>query len=929
MKRLDKGFTASLFNTVLNVGSENNAFSFLLDGKLSNRVADKLSLLVNAYFENPHTFVLNDFFGTNSVDVVDLSIKWILRSGDVVARRFLQKYLPQYEDLDHDLNTFEFNKQLTYARMKENVRNVNNRVKDKLEAWDHEGHVSIIRNPRMIERYEFLITTKKYLNQPINLVLTHEFYMRNLKPSVKVWFEEFCEVAGLFENVSPKAVAENFGLVTSLVKKYRTDVFGESWTDLCDLGTLLGYNMKSKIDDMVSELREWIEPKVQVVPEDIRYYSEIEEIVFSLFKGSYNDKRCTLANFISDSHLWVVSGSSNGIKDKLYDHVEEKVVMSGAKKAALFTTYSAEQLLDMILDDVKQEPFLPNVKVELGMKDRMILACSNIEYLRMSYLSFNLEPLLKGTKICPFYEATKFKFDNYNEKVSKFVAGKIALPFDAKSFDKYCRRDEILAVFRAFKRVIEKMFNKDNIYKDCIKVMELIINSLEVHNWSVKIGDDVVDWVEGMPSGLRWTSLVGTLINYARARVLDSYISSKWDIHVLDNLVAAGDDDDFIVDSWFGAFLLFKSYELFSIPGNAAKTFISNTETEFLKNVVTKDGRLIGYKARKVANLFFISPEKLIRPEGTFDDINFSIYDTCTRRGLLIQDELDHDTNWRKLSLYPRSVGGFGLVRDVSRRITQKTSRKILVEGRFSLDKIKQSSGFGVNVNKTRKWLTVNQFNIDFKRWESGIRKGMAAAMLPIGRTNILSIKDESLYSPGVVVPMTDAEFYSFLLKYSEMKHLKSFRVKQEYSWMDYRSILSLLTKEEFLRFVEIIVDPDCKNVFELIKAQTTNTTALVRMVREWMSPRFSYCVPYSERYSVEYLSAYFSKILERATIDSIIHDRFNRRGLGEERSFEINKKLAFEAKFSALLTLDLSSMNSVPTFLKTFFNQDLRVVNS
>jgi len=142
-----------------------------------------------------------------------------------------------------------------------------------------------------------------------------------------------------------------------------------------------------------------------------------------------------------------------------------------------------------------------------------------------------------------------------------------------------------------------------------------------------------VKWVNGVPSGLRWTTLIDSLVNYLRSKIISEYVNRKWRATSLLEIRCAGDDDDFTCSSWFLGYLVFKTYELFSIPVHSSKNFISNDCTEFLKNLVLKEGKMVGYKARKVANLFFISPEKQLKPEGTYDEINYSVWDQCVREG--------------------------------------------------------------------------------------------------------------------------------------------------------------------------------------------------------------------------------------------------------------------------------------------------------
>lgn len=925
------GSTASLLSNFM-LHSDKDTFSFLHSRNIFLTIRSFFNYLIDFYLHKTELFNYNLLSSTFRAknQLAGLALDWLIKSKHISARQWLQKLVAEYEELDNAKSRFDERLNEIYLSCKKRkLSDVKEYKLDKLIEWDHQAHVSILRNKKMLDRYYILTKDMKYFGQPINIVLTHHYYRKNLSHKLLYWFDKFNDIAGVFENIRTTTMASNFGELTALVKKYRTDVFGERWHDLCDLNTIYGYNMKSKIENMSKDLLDWLEPKEQTFPKDVDYYSEMTKHIAGAFKGSHNEKRCTLNDFISDAHLWVVSGSSNGIKDQLYDHLDHKVVKSGAKKMALFTTIKKDKLLADILDDVKQEPFIPSVKVELGMKDRMILACGNIDYLRMSYISYNIEPLLRRSHICPFYEDVKFKYYNYDKKVKEMRNGNICLPFDARAFDKYCRRAEINACFKAFELVIDRVLNKDNIYHDVKRVMKLIINSLNKHNWSLLLEGKLVEWLEGMPSGLRWTSLMGTLINYARALVISEYVNRKWGITCLKSVVAAGDDDDFVVNSWFGGFLLFKTYSLFKIPAHTAKNFISNKETEFLKNITTIEGDLFGYKARKVANLFFVSPEKQLKPEGTYDEINFSVYDGCVRRGLVVEDQLDQDSNWKKLLVLPRVLKGFGAIW-MKKPPFLHNSRRLTVEGRFELKSIRGGTGLSINIIKSKDFLKSNNFSIDFKRWEGTIKKNIGAAMVPMGRTNITSIKEDKLTYVGDFEEIDKSDFYRFVLRYKNTKVFKPFRVKQDLAWLDYRSIISLIEKEDFLRFIETICDVESLTVFNMIRHSEKDNNKAVFKVKEWLSPSYPFKIPYTQPYSVEFVNAFFGDIMERATIDHLIHDDL--WSFDDKSRYMLNRRIGIEKRLCDELqdmsvTDWTSDQTSVPEILKTFFNLDLRRV--
>ena len=181
--------------------------------------------------------------------------------------------------------------------------------------------------------------------------------------------------------------------------------------------------------------------------------------------------------------------------------------------------------------------------------------------------------------------------------------------------------------FRFIEQLLIHAYSR-NIYEksDLKMIFDLTYKSFKVHKWSVKLySGKIIDWEYGLPSGIRWTALFGTLTNVARAYLVErelSYITS--DQNAVMKIVGQGDDDDIVLRSNLYGSLFFEILLSFGVTANHAKNFMSTKETEFLKNIVFEN-TVMGYPARKICGMVFISPEKKSTGDELFEVIDWSI----------------------------------------------------------------------------------------------------------------------------------------------------------------------------------------------------------------------------------------------------------------------------------------------------------------
>jgi len=185
--------------------------------------------------------------------------------------------------------------------------------------------------------------------------------------------------------------------------------------------------------------------------------------------------------------------------------------------------------------------------------------------------------------------------------------------------------------------------------------------------------DSKLSLIDGMPSGIRWTALLGTLTNIARYELIKKYIQEKIGEQEIEqsHVMGQGDDDDILLKDYYLCWLMFETYGAMNIPCHVTKNLISNEITEYLRKFVdTKRNGIFGYPARKITGYNFKSPASRPVQKGEekinekLDLVNVLISRGCKNEFfdeyLLLPDKtFDHNTLRMWLNT-PKSLSGAG-----------------------------------------------------------------------------------------------------------------------------------------------------------------------------------------------------------------------------------------------------------------------------
>lgn len=468
----------------------------------------------------------------------------------------------------------------------------------------------------------------------------------------------------------------------SISVKKSSDFFDDYWL-YTDLELLVGYPLSNTISDdfKLKSIEEWSKNEVSRGIDENNFYDETLKVYndrLDSFKHN-NFKFLSVNEFLLKINLWMTDGSSRGTRINFM--FENKVMKSNAKKQAIPMKYNNNELLKLFLGEVKSwETYSASLKIEPGRKGRLIISAPMSQQLRMAYVEYCLGNLFK--LMFPeinYLKNSRNQLKNANKMTIETrinrKSNNLFFPADATAFDHNVSRKEIDIFMDIMILFITKQCDKNLLHGDVLVAMSLIKDlffDIPILLNAKKVGY----WQHGLPSGIKWTALLGSIINIVRYVVIKNLSKNSVFGPLNEKFITVqGDDMAIIYHKNLDALRLLHYYEYFNIPIHFHKNYISYTSIEFLRKVHF-GGKQLAYPARLVTKLLFRLPENT----GSKDNQSLlqerlgSIFKLYTRHGNsinsyprlinLISYVLSVNMNKAEIYLHlPNALGGFGFIK--------------------------------------------------------------------------------------------------------------------------------------------------------------------------------------------------------------------------------------------------------------------------
>ncbi|APG76008.1 hypothetical protein 2 [Beihai toti-like virus 4] len=392
--------------------------------------------------------------------------------------------------------------------------------------------------------------------------------------------------------------------------KFNCNVEDKFWMILVDWDIFSGYNFKYNESKIIDSIKEWGSGDIYKGNNEVssdKYYKLMEKYVDKLLEFGTLEKKniLSLRDWLSDPTKWVTAGSSNGVRVDIFSYDKNRNVKSAATKSVFSVKYDVDDLYKILMTNTKPQDSRVNIKLEAGQKNRIIVSSGWVNQLRMAYISSWLEKSLKNVPWTTLFSTNQDAWTRNVRKCSHIKSGSIMFPLDAKNFDQNVSKGEIDVCFNSIRKIINKSLAGEKRF-DCLKLIDIIQN--QFWNTFVVYKNMRMLWEHGMPSGIRWTAFLDTLINAARVCIINDILSKGSTIPIKE-YTAQGDDDDLEVSKWDDILNIFNTYNSLGIVLAPQKNFVSTKMTEFLRKVYFSD-LIMGYITRKMVNVCFVNPEK-------------------------------------------------------------------------------------------------------------------------------------------------------------------------------------------------------------------------------------------------------------------------------------------------------------------------------
>jgi hypothetical protein len=338
-------------------------------------------------------------------------------------------------------------------------------------------------------------------------------------------------------------------------------------------------------------------------------------------------------------------------------------------------------------------------------KDRPVISADDYIYIKMDYVSQWLEKALQGNELSVLFLKGRQAADFWLQASQACRRDTLKVPLDQSNFDHQVNSDMWDTIITCIRETIEMRCTWAN-KGELLSVLELIRTGV-VEGGTVRVdmqdGSHEVRARSGMLSGLRWTSLADTLVNFGELYSVHKSLErlgfeEPFDFTGITKPNCFGDDDYIELRDWGLACAVPITYNYTggtNLPVHPGKFFIRKGVNEFLRKVITSEV-ICGYYWRSMLSICWRNP---ISVEPVAGDIRLGEqlqrWNTMLARGgfpsrvmsCMLRDMCGGNglskIEVKKLLGTPRSVGGLGYVvnyTDWVKSIPAKVDRHVVLE---------------------------------------------------------------------------------------------------------------------------------------------------------------------------------------------------------------------------------------------------------
>lgn len=415
----------------------------------------------------------------------------------------------------------------------------------------------------------------------------------------------------LYKHVLNGRVDEELNLKDEMIKRTNGD--------LCNVKTLFSNDMKFQSEELFDlTLKKHID--LLLAPISVKKVLSIEEFMADYYLkvvgGSYFDEKGTLDRNLAGDLLYELNPNLKMNK--------RTVGLTNKYNDMLLKLNNIETIKPRLKTKVHQ-------KVQEQTKARSIYQTTMLHYLCCTYLFTPIEEQISTNNI--FMNTDSYENLKRTVKRLRMCKEKWINSFDFEDFNAQHSFKHMQTVLLSLVTHISSKIDDQSIRLNYLKIGDWIINA--VNNTYTVIEGKVYKWKNGMPTGIRYTSLMNNLLNYLYSKcVYENMNMIRLGKFVnFDNCEVCGDDSWHAFDSkeisdLFNIYMIDCGFSL-----QLEKQMTSKNMFEFLRLQYYSNGLVAGCINRTISNAVCGNWEDdgIDDPDGIFSEIYSTAISFCKR----------------------------------------------------------------------------------------------------------------------------------------------------------------------------------------------------------------------------------------------------------------------------------------------------------
>lgn len=432
------------------------------------------------------------------------------------------------------------------------------------------------------------------------------------------------------------------------VKQWQSAI-GINWRYLVDLQLIAAYQIE-KVQPSTAKLLDWLSREHSHGDAYEHMFSISSHNLFSMMDRSIPLNICSVEQFVDTPALWATSGSSRRA-------VRESSEISKNKWTLAYLN-SRSMLLDCMYSR-NQNIIRTFVKPDEPLKSRHLGTADDPVNMQMSYLSMFIEPALSRCgKIASHLSNSKW-VQMYTDLVMYKSAHVPTIDIDQTDFDHQPTKSMVMETILNAIGLAKSVALYTPYYNDVVRVSDALVYSME--HTIIEYEHGSFDWQNGIASGWRWTSILGSLINLTECDVIDADMREcGYNVVCLMRVVQGDDVSEVYTDeSVTRDRISFWQNRNFDI---SIKKTISNRDCgEFLRMVYDDKG-VSGYPARVLHSICIYKDGKVENEDALIQQLQtLKVLGTLqSRKGMVFDDSMVL-SHLKPLAHMPTVYGGLAI----------------------------------------------------------------------------------------------------------------------------------------------------------------------------------------------------------------------------------------------------------------------------